>query len=54
VAKAYEAQLPLGQFDFSKGTGLTRETYAHQWLDSYGRTLTLGTCEKCTKILRVH
>ena len=54
VAKAYEVQLALGQFDFSKDTGVAFERYALQWLDSYGRTLKLGTREKYAEILRVH
>jgi integrase len=54
VAKAYEVQLALGTFDFSRDTGLTFEAYARQWLDTYGRTLKLGTREKYAEVLRVH
>jgi integrase len=54
VAKAYEVQLTLGTFDFSKASGATFESYAREWLDTHGRTLKLGTAEKYAEILRVH
>jgi hypothetical protein len=54
VAKAYEVQLTLGTFDFSKTSGATFERYARDWLDTHGRTLKLGTAEKYGEILRVH
>jgi integrase len=54
VAKAYEVQLSLGQFDFSKSSGVAFESYAKEWLDTHGRTLKLGTAEKYAEVLRVH
>jgi integrase len=54
VAKAYEGQLTLGTFDFSKASNVTLEVYAVEWLEIYGRTLKLGTVEKDTEALRVH
>jgi hypothetical protein len=46
VAKVCEVQLSLGQFDFTKATAMTFETYSRECLDTHGLTLKLGTCEK--------
>jgi hypothetical protein len=49
IAKAYEVQLTLGRFDFSKASNITFEGYTVEWLETYGRTLKLGTLEKYTE-----
>jgi integrase len=54
VAKAYEVQLTLGTFDFSKPASMTLLAYSGDWLNTHGLTLKLGTREKHAEVLRVH
>jgi integrase len=54
VARAYEVQLTLGTFDFSKPASMTLAAYSSDWLNTHGLTLKLGIREKYAEVLRVH
>jgi hypothetical protein len=50
MAKAYEVQLNLGQFEFTKATAMTFETYSRERLDAHCLTLKPGPVKSMQRL----